>query len=79
MPYIMKARPTGLQKAIAAVGTMTELGRLIGLTPQAIAKWRRVPAERCLEVERVTGVSRFELRPDIYGAPARGNADYVAA
>jgi DNA-binding transcriptional regulator YdaS (Cro superfamily) len=56
---------------------MTELGRLLGVTPQAIGKWSRVPAERCLEVERLTGISRFELRPDIYGEPPRahrGNA-----
>lgn len=28
---------------------------------------RRVPAERVLDVERVTGISRHELRPDLYG------------
>jgi DNA-binding transcriptional regulator YdaS (Cro superfamily) len=63
--------------AIEAAGTMTELGKRIGLSPQAIAKWRRVPAERCLDVEHATGISRHDLRPDIYGpAPrrARGNA-----
>ena len=28
----------------------------------------RVPAERVLKIEEVTGVSRHELRPDLYPA-----------
>ncbi|MDB5584857.1 MAG: repressor [Bradyrhizobium sp.] len=36
------------------------------LTPQAISQWKQVPAERVLEVERVSGVSRHRLRPDLY-------------
>lgn len=35
------------------------------ITPQAISQWRQVPAERVIEVERVTGISRHELRPDL--------------
>lgn len=39
------------------------------VTPQAVHKWLKkgVPAERVLDVESVTGVSRHELRPDIFG------------
>jgi DNA-binding transcriptional regulator YdaS (Cro superfamily) len=29
--------------------------------------WTAVPAERVLEIERLTGVSRHELRPDVFG------------
>lgn len=57
------------QEAIKAVGGPTNLGRLIGISRQAVEQWRLVPPERVLEVERVTGVSRYRLRPDIYGAP----------
>lgn len=34
----------------------------------AITKWEkgRVPAERVLDVERVTGIPRSRIRPDIY-------------
>lgn len=35
------------------------------ITRQAIAQWRRVPAERVLDVEKATGVSRVVLRPDL--------------
>lgn len=40
------------------------------LTPWAVSKWRRrVPANRVLKIEELTGgrVTRYELRPDIYG------------
>lgn len=45
------------------------LAGLLGIGPGAISQWRQVPAERVLEVERLTGVSRYDLRPDIYGPP----------
>lgn len=38
---------------------------LVRITPQAISQWRQVPAERVLEVERVTGIARETLRPDL--------------
>lgn len=61
---------TALDRAKQAAGGNTGLaGKITGITPQAISQWRRVPAERVLEVERVTGVPRHELRPDIYPAP----------
>lgn len=58
-----------LERAKAVAGGNTGLSRkLAGITPQAISQWKRVPAERVLEVERATGVSRHELRPDLYPA-----------
>jgi DNA-binding transcriptional regulator YdaS (Cro superfamily) len=56
----------GLKVAIEAVGGVRELARLLGITHQAIAQWDRVPAERMLEIERVTGIARERLRPDLY-------------
>ena len=53
--------------------TLSDLGRLVGVRRAAVCKWerKRVPAERVLDVERVTGIPRHELRPDLYppGAP----------
>jgi DNA-binding transcriptional regulator YdaS (Cro superfamily) len=64
-------RPTvGLKAAIEAVGSARELARLLSITHQAIAQWERVPAERMLEIERVTGIARERLRPELYRIPA---------
>lgn len=66
--------PAALAEAIKRVGSGRELGRR--LTPpisgQAVSLWRRVPVEpfnRVLQIERITGISRYRLRPDIYPAP----------
>lgn len=51
------------------------LARSLGITHGAISQWDQVPAERVLDVERITGISRHELRPDIFGAkPERASA-----
>lgn len=55
-----------LDKAISSLGSAKALAERIGITGQAISQWKRVPAERVLDVERATGVSREELRPDLY-------------
>lgn len=66
---MMESAPdkTPLERAKEAAGGPGGLARALGgITPQAISQWRRVPAERVLEIERVTMVPRHELRPDIY-------------
>jgi len=63
-----------IQKAIKAAGGQLRLAREIeeisGKTchRQSVAHWLRnqCPAYRVLDVERVTGVPRYELRPDLY-------------
>lgn len=59
-------------RAKAALGGPSALAAALSqsgerISSQAVSKWFRVPAERVLEVERLTGVSRYELRPDVYG------------
>lgn len=51
--------------------TQKELATKLGVKDPAITKWEkgRVPAERVLDVERVTGVPRHRIRPDLYPAP----------
>lgn len=57
-------------------GRRSKLAAEIGITHGAISQWDRVPSERVLDVERITGISRHELRPDIFGpAPERTAAE----
>jgi len=57
------------QRAVRAVGGGAALGRLLGISQPAVSQWqiKGIPPDRVLDIERVTGVSRHELRPDIYG------------
>jgi TorA maturation chaperone TorD len=59
-------RDPGLDQAITAAGGVGALARKIGIAQPSISNWSRVPAERVLTVEAVTGVSREVLRPDLY-------------
>lgn len=46
-----------------------ELARLFKVEKSTITRWSqtRVPAERVLQIEAATGISRHDIRPDIYG------------
>lgn len=60
-------REPGLSEAIRAAGGVGELARQIGISQPSVSNWVRVPAERIVSVEAVTGVDRVILRPDLYG------------
>ncbi len=60
-------RDPGLQQAINAAGGVSELARKIGIAQPSISNWSRIPAERVVSVEQVTGVNRALLRPDLFG------------
>lgn len=69
----------GLRKAIQVAGSQTELAKRIGKKQAHVWNWlhrdKKVPAESVLAIERETGVSRHDLRPDIFGpSPASAAA-----
>lgn len=59
-----------LQQAVELAGSQAEIARIAGVSTTAVWKWlqssKRVPAEFVLKIEAATGVSRHDLRPDIY-------------
>lgn len=59
-----------LSAAVSAAGSQAELARICGVSATAVWKWvqssKRMPAEFVLRTEEATGVSRHDLRPDIY-------------
>lgn len=59
-------RDPALDRAIGAAGGVRALARAVGVSQPAISNWKRVPADRVLSIEALTGVPRTELRPDLY-------------
>lgn len=59
-----------LQKIVDAAGSQSKLAAALGVSSTAAWKWvqssKRLPAEYVLKAERLYGVSRHDLRPDIY-------------
>jgi DNA-binding transcriptional regulator YdaS (Cro superfamily) len=61
---------SALDRAIEVAGSQSALARVLGVSQNAVSRWARrltaLPPEHVLAVEAATGVSKHELRPDIY-------------
>lgn len=61
---------SAIDDAIQHAGGASRLASILGVTPQAVSNWKArdsVPPEQVLAIETATGVSRHELRPDVFG------------
>lgn len=56
---------------IHKAGGITSLARQLGITHNAIYSWKKIPPIRVLDIERITGISRHDLRPDLYPRPSK--------
>ncbi len=65
-------RDQGLQSAIETVGGISALARALGLAQPSVSAWQRIPAERVVSIESITGLSRTILRPDLFGPLSEG-------
>lgn len=72
-------RDVGLETAVKAVGGVGALARGLGISQPSVSNWQKVPAERVLAVESLSGVSRHVLRPDLYPGEARPARSAAAA
>ena len=66
MLIIRAMKQAALIQAIEIAGGASALANALGISQEAVSQWRRVPHGRVFAVERLTGVSRHELRPDVY-------------
>jgi DNA-binding transcriptional regulator YdaS (Cro superfamily) len=60
-----------LLRAIELAGSQSELARRIGAQQSTVWYWlylsdKGVPPEAAIKIEQATGVSRHELRPDLW-------------
>lgn len=58
---------------IQAGGGVEALIARLGVSRRTLFNWKaiRIPADRVPDVERITGIPRHELRPDLWEAPAQ--------
>lgn len=59
-----------LKAVIDKLGSQAALAELVGVRQPAVSKWLAkgapLPAEFVLKVEAETGISRHDIRPDVY-------------
>jgi DNA-binding transcriptional regulator YdaS (Cro superfamily) len=51
---------------VAHFGSMAALARALGVTRAAVSAWQRVPLRHLIALEKMTGIDRSRLRPDLY-------------
>jgi len=57
-------------------GRRSMLAALLGVSPSTISHWQKrdeIPFWRVRQIEEITGIPRWELRPDVFEEPR--NAD----
>ena len=75
----MRKRPMerAVEEAVRREGSLRRVAERLGVTRQAMQQWTSVPVKRVLALEAMSGVSRYDLRPDIYG-PEPADAERAA-
>lgn len=61
-----------VEDAAKTNGGLVGLARKLEISPKSFYSWTRVPAERVIAFEGLSGVDRETLRPDLY--PVRRKA-----
>lgn len=57
--------------AINAAGGAVAVAQHFGILRSAVYQWKRTPATRVVMLERISGIPRHVLRPDIFPAPEK--------
>ena len=77
---------SAINRAVEILGAQNALADAVGVSKAFVNQWikgeRPVPPERCRAIEAATDgkVTRYDLRPDIFGAaPPASNSDQQEA
>lgn len=60
---------SGVDAAIKAAGTRRNLAKALGISYEAVRLWHEIPLKRVTQVADITGLSKHQLRPDVFDAP----------
>lgn len=61
-------RDPGIMAALFKVGNAVKLATHLGISRQAISRWKKIPLKHLPAISTLTGLPREQLRPDIYGS-----------
>ena len=71
-----------LERAIRAAGGISALAKSLGVKSHSVVnQWRnkRVPADKCPDIERLTGIRCEDLRPDVRWDVLRATSQATSA
>ncbi|NHN93804.1 transcriptional regulator [Acetobacter sicerae] len=60
------SNPVGIELVRSTRGASARIAKALKITRGAVSQWDKVPAEFVVEIEQATGLSREELRPDLF-------------
>jgi len=68
-------------KAHPDIKTKRKVAEICGISPPALSYWKRVPSEHCIDLEVASegAVTRYEMRPDVFGVSPDRRKDNSAA
>lgn len=58
-----------IKAAVEKAGSVKALAEILGVKPQAISQWKRVPIEHARAIARLTQIPLHELRADVWDPP----------
>lgn len=74
-----------IEKAVSVCGSQSALAKTLSVPPALVWQWlnnkRPIAAKHCIAIETATGgvVTRYDLRPDVFGAAPEPQPEVKAA
>ena len=69
----MNSESTGILKVVAYFGSQVKVAQALQVNRQTVNSWvkkrNKIPPKKVVEIEKLTGINRWELRPDLWDKP----------
>lgn len=71
--------PITVRSLIVIAGGPTKLAKALNLSHSTVLTWKQIPADHVPAISAFTGLSRHDLRPDLWEPPSPPPPDQAAA
>ena len=68
--YVPLMKDPVIDRVVKAAGGPTLLANALGIRAPSVYSWKKIPPARAADIEKITGIPRHELRPDLWQADA---------